>query len=64
MFDWKNKLKENLTSVKWWVFCVATTLFVLKLTSEYTWLGIAGVLMGIGKLGEYWLKAKNGGSNK
>ena len=61
--DWKkylDKAMENLLSYKWWVFVIATLIFVqtTKL-SEWSWVGIAGGVVG-GRIFEYFTGKKNG----
>lgn len=57
--NYLNKIEENLTSIKFWVFSVATWMLLIGKISEYIWGGIAGALIG-GRVFEYFTNRKNG----
>ena len=58
--SWKEKIRHNLASIKFWTFLVATGLLICKVISEYTWVGIACGLMGVARVFEYFVAKKNG----
>lgn len=58
--NWKEKFRHNLASIKFWVFVTATVLLACGVISEYIWAGIAGGLMGVARVFEYYTSKKNG----
>jgi len=51
-----NKLLENLSSLKLWVFIVASWFKYIDKIDTYTWAGVALGLMGVARVFEYFAK--------
>jgi hypothetical protein len=58
------KIEDNLSSIKFWTFIIATVLLVFHLIGEYTWAGLAAGLMGVARVFEYYAGKKNGNGNQ
>lgn len=58
--NWKEKIQENLTSIKFWVWGASTALLCFHFITEYTWAGITAGLMGMARVFEYYTKNNNG----
>jgi hypothetical protein len=54
------KIQDNLASIKFWTFIIATGLLVCHLIGEYTWAGLAAGLMGVARVFEYYAGKHNG----
>ena len=54
------KILENLSSIKFWAFVVASVFRYIDKIDVYTWAGITIGLMGAGRVFEYFANRKNG----
>jgi len=55
-----DKIKENLSSIKFWTLAIATFLLFIDKIGEATWAGLAAGLMGVARVFEYYAARKNG----
>jgi len=58
--NWTDKVKENLTSIKFWCWGAATSLLIFGIISETSWVGLTAGLMGVARVFEYFANKKNG----
>ena len=58
--DFFKKCLDNLSSIKFWAWAITTVIFIwTNKLDQYTWVGLTGALIGVGRIFEYFTIKKD-----